>query len=138
MCVCVCASPLPLASNCTPPPVGAFATLEIVCVAIFTFEYLARLFTCHASPDWGEGGALLRMCRYVRHPLNMIDVVAILPSYLEWAELTAGGGFAVLRILRLARVFRIFKIAKFNADLQVMYVCMYVGLRVKGYRVIGL
>ncbi len=65
------------------------------------------------------------MCRFVRHPLNMIDVVAVLPSYLEWADMEAGGGFAVLRILRLARVFRIFKIAKFNADLQV-YVCAWV------------
>ena len=110
--------------DCIPKPVPAFAVLEALCVAIFTGEYIVRLATSHAAAEWGEGSAFVKTCRYVRSPLNLIDLVAILPSYLEWLS-SGAGDLAVLRILRLARVLRIFKIAKFNADLQVLHACIH-------------
>ncbi len=76
---------------------------ECVSVALFTVEYLARVWACtadprYASPLWGR-------VRFVFTPLALVDLAAILPFYLT--ALTAD-----LRMLRLLRLFRLFRTAK--------------------------
>ena len=44
--------------------------------------------------------------------MNLIDIVAIVPWYIELILGAGAGQLAVLRVLRLARVFRIFKVGK--------------------------
>lgn len=48
--------------------------------------------------------------RFCTQPMNVIDVFAILPAYIEWLIGRGSGSLAVLRILRLARIFRVLKV----------------------------
>ena len=73
---------------------------ETVCILVFTIEYLARLATCthRLSPK-------PTVANFMVEPMNLIDLVAILPFYIE---LILGGqlGLSVLRMLRMTRIFR--------------------------------
>ena len=65
---------------------------------------------------------LRRLWEFVVLPLNVVDLLAIVPFYIEAASSTSGGGLGltVFRVLRLGRVFRIFKLGKSSATLQLM------------------
>lgn len=99
---------------CEPVPDESFFYLEIVCICIFTVEYLARLLTCHAEPSLGST-PLSRMLRYARKPLNIIDVLAVAPFYLGFL---LGNSVSSLRVLRLFRVVRLFKLAKHHGGIR--------------------
>lgn len=83
--------------------------LETAVVLQFSVEYLARLLTCP--------GGCGDVVAWVFEPMNLVDLVAIAPWYLEILGLV-GPGSAVLRVFRLARVIRIFKLGKYAAGLQ--------------------
>jgi hypothetical protein len=78
-----------------------FFVMEAVCISFFTAELIARL--C-ATPD-------LRNYFYDR--MNVVDVVAVAPFYLELALADAQiPGLSVFRVVRLVRVFRLFKVSR--------------------------
>ena len=80
-----------------------FTTLEWIFTAIFTVEYLARL-VCVRRP-----------LRYVRSFYGVIDLLAVLPTYL--AILVPGIHALIdVRVLRLLRVFRILKLTEYVAE----------------------
>ena len=118
----------------TVDPTPFFKALETACIAIFSVEYLCRLGCVSALPlappeGYPEGGDtpwagprtalplwLVKVRRWALRPINLVDLVAIAPYYIEEAM---GGGsegseLAVLRALRLVRVFRIFKLGKYS------------------------
>ena len=51
--------------------------------------------------------------------MNQVDVVAVLPWYLELAVSGGGSGLAVLRAIRLVRVFRVFKLGRYNTSAMI-------------------
>lgn len=105
---------------CEPQPLPVFDTIEKVCIAIFTFEYFVRVATCHAAVGPTEHRLKLTL-RYVKHPLNIIDLIAILPFYLTLGfDKYAGSNFSVVRVLRLARVLRMFKMAKHHPGMEML------------------
>ncbi len=82
-----------------------FYVLEWVFTILFTIEYILRLI-CIRKP-----------LSYVFSFLGMIDLLAIIPSYLSVFYVGAQS-LLVLRALRLLRVFRIFKLTHFLSEMQ--------------------
>ncbi|XP_042555349.1 potassium voltage-gated channel subfamily V member 2 [Dipodomys spectabilis] len=103
--------------------------VEMLCVAFFTLEFLLRLAS---TPD---------LRRFARSALNLVDLVAILPFYLQLLlecftgeDQRHGQGSSlehdletvgrvgkvgqVLRIMRLMRIFRILKLARHSTGLR--------------------
>jgi voltage-gated potassium channel len=80
-----------------------FYVLEWAFTLLFTVEYVARLL-CVRHP-----------LRYARSPLGVIDLLAVLPTYL--AVLVPGLHALIdVRVLRLLRIFRIFKLGAYVAE----------------------
>eukprot|EP00928_Gymnodinium_smaydae_P039375 TRINITY_DN26913_c0_g1_i1.p1 TRINITY_DN26913_c0_g1~~TRINITY_DN26913_c0_g1_i1.p1 ORF type:complete len:841 (-),score=75.29 TRINITY_DN26913_c0_g1_i1:205-2727(-) len=109
----------PSVNECTPQPKMMFGVLEIVCVSLFTLDYLARITVVHTALPRECGVSVKHECTplsltwiYVRQPMNVIDLAAILPFYLQTVMGLDAAGFGVLRVLRLIRVFRILKTPK--------------------------
>jgi hypothetical protein len=118
--------------DCKPQAFPIFATLEAICIIFFTCDYLPRVLTVHAwefqkgerdviAPSWylKDAHCLERTLRYMREPLNIVDLLAIIPWYLE---IIAPGAFQgdVLRVIRLLRVVRIFKLMKTNPTITIL------------------
>ncbi|KAJ4457790.1 putative voltage-gated potassium channel [Paratrimastix pyriformis] len=85
--------------------------IECFCMMIFTVEYGAR-FIAHV-PQWWP---------FVKDPLNMIDLISIVPFYFE---LTLAAFVSekfldvrVVRIIRLSRVLRLFKLGRYSNTLR--------------------
>lgn len=67
---------------------------------LFTAEYVLRLWCVH------------RPVQYARSFFGVIDLLAILPTWLELV-LTGAGSLLVVRVLRLLRVFRVLKLSRY-------------------------
>jgi len=80
-----------------------FVTLEWVFTALFTVEYALRLY------------CVKRPIKYATSFFGIIDLLALMPSYLELLFVGAPH-FAVVRAFRLLRVFRIFKLIYFMKE----------------------
>jgi hypothetical protein len=104
---------------CEPRPRAYFATIEAVCIIIFTVDYAVRAFTVHAGSQ-SVSSALLDTFRYVKKPVNIVDLVAILPFYLQ-VGFGTGELLDKFRVLRLVRILRIFKLAKLNPGVQMFW-----------------
>ena len=88
-----------------------FNTIELICIIWFTVEYCVRLLSCPQK------------LKFLYQPLNVIDLVAILPFYVTIALNSVDtnvGSLSILRILRLVRVFRIFKLSRYSRGLKIL------------------
>jgi voltage-gated potassium channel len=83
---------------------------------LFTVEYALRLF-CVERPS-----------RYARSFFGVVDLLAILPSYLSLV-IPGSQSLLVIRALRLLRIFRIFKLARFLREANVLLTAMRSGSR---------
>lgn len=84
-----------------------FDVLEWVFTILFTIEYGLRIWLVR------------RKRRYIFSFFGLIDLLSILPSYLEL--LLAGTHyFTVIRILRLLRMFRVLKMARHMSEANIL------------------
>ena len=74
---------------------------EIAFTAIFSLEYLLRLF-CHPRPS-----------RYATGFFGLVDFVSIVPTWLEFV-VPGLDTLAALRVLRMFRIFRILSLGRFS------------------------
>eukprot|EP00927_Polykrikos_kofoidii_P030417 TRINITY_DN26159_c0_g1_i2.p1 TRINITY_DN26159_c0_g1~~TRINITY_DN26159_c0_g1_i2.p1 ORF type:complete len:896 (+),score=97.92 TRINITY_DN26159_c0_g1_i2:50-2737(+) len=93
--------------NCEPKPLPVFYYIEAVCIGIFTVDYLARVLTAHSVSSL-MGGCVYSTLDYLRQPLNIVDLIAVLPFYVS----VFVGSVGIARVLRLFRVLRLLKLAK--------------------------
>ncbi len=80
---------------------------EIVSVAIFTVEYVTRLWSCTVDPQYT--GRIRGRVRLALRALSVIDLLAILPFYLPFL----GIDLRSLRVLRLLRFLRVAKVGRY-------------------------
>jgi len=85
--------------------------IEAGCIMIFSAEFALRLLCCPAAVG------LLNFCR---NPANVIDLVAIMPWYIDRVGLEGPGFLSLLRIIRITRIARIFKMSKNMQGMMVL------------------
>uniref|UniRef100_A0AAQ4PWX9 Potassium voltage-gated channel, subfamily G, member 2 n=1 Tax=Gasterosteus aculeatus aculeatus TaxID=481459 RepID=A0AAQ4PWX9_GASAC len=104
--------------------------LETVCVAWFSLEFTLRFIQTQSK------------CAFLRTPLNVIDVVAILPYYVTLIvdSLSVGGKPAgsgnnylekvglVLRVLRALRIFYVMRLCTREFGLLLLFLCVAMAL----------
>ncbi|KAL2080286.1 hypothetical protein ACEWY4_024079 [Coilia grayii] len=119
--VVACPGPPAQPGECSQRCFNIFV-LETVCVGWFSLEFLLRFIQTQSK------------CTFLRTPLNIIDVVAILPYYitlivdaLSAGEKPAGSGNnylekvgLVLRVLRALRIFYVMRLARHSLGLQTL------------------
>lgn len=91
-----------------------FIYFEYFSVAVFTVEYVFRLWTSDLKP--GFQTPFIGRIKFAGTPLAVIDLLAILPFYLP----LLGVDLRFLRILRMFRLFRLLKFARYVAALDIL------------------
>jgi hypothetical protein len=87
-----------------------FYWFDTIAIAVFTVEYLLRLYAA-PEQDPNRSGIIGRLS-FIKKPTSIIDLVAIAPYYLQFI-------FAVdLRFIRILRVLRILKLTRYNTALN--------------------
>ena len=82
---------------------------EVVSVAIFSLEYILRVWSCTARPEY-RAPIILGRLRFIFSGALVVDLLAILPFYAGLAVPSAA--FADLRFIRALRLFRILRFLK--------------------------
>lgn len=120
-------------------PPSCWLKLELTCTVIFTVEYLLRIWACRvAHPNRWD---------YCFKPLNLVDLAAILPYYIDFFSKKVGANISsdplrFLRVFRLLRSITIFRVLRYfnNLDvivkairnsrhlLMILLYCVFIGL----------
>ncbi len=94
----------------------AFWAFEVFSVAIFTVEYLCRLWVCTEHLSLSDHGPIKARLKFAVSPYSLIDLLAILPFYLALFVPTAD-----LRFLRVFRLLRLLKLTRYSPALATLW-----------------
>jgi len=90
--------------------------IEWIFTLLFTVEYLTRIIS------------LGQPTRYIRSFYGLVDLIAILPTYISLL-LPGSQYLMVIRVLRLLRIFRILKLAQYLNEAEVLLKAMRSSVR---------
>ncbi len=91
-----------------------FRLFEIFSVAVFTVEYIARVWSSIDLESMSDTSPVLGRIKYILSPLALVDLIAILPFYLSlYIALD-------LRFLRGLRLLRLFKLTRYSPALSAL------------------
>ena len=93
---------------------SAFAGFELFSVAVFSVEYLLRLWSAPECSDQRFADNARGRLRFALTPGALIDLLAIAPYYLS---VFIGMD---LRFLRVIRLLRVFKLTRYSATVQMI------------------
>ena len=93
-----------------------FLAMEWFFTGVFTIEYILRLLSIRKP--W----------KYVFSVLGIIDLLAIIPSYLSFF-IAGSQSLLVFRALRLLRIFRIFRLVHFLTEMRFLSVAILNSMR---------
>lgn len=94
-----------------------FTMLEIVVTLVFTLELTLRFMVAESA------------CAFFTNWLNIVDIIAVLPSYMEVLLPGSGGSASAiisLRVLRLMWLIRILRLAKVARHSRMLSACVMV------------
>ncbi len=91
---------------------GGFLDLfEIFSIAVFSLEYLARIWACIADPRYHR--SVLGRLKFAVTPMALLDLAAVLPFFLAFVV-----DLRFLRTLRLLRAVRVAKLTRYFHSLK--------------------
>lgn len=102
---------------------AAFDVFDAVSVAIFTIEYVLRLWVSIEHPLVRHYGPVMGRLRFAVRPMMIIDLLAFAPFYLS-AFVTFD-----TRVLRLFRIFRFMRLARTSPALTTLGRVVYTERR---------
>jgi hypothetical protein len=85
-----------------------FIILDTVAVAIFSLEYLMRMYSVVEQPGFRQ--SVMGRIRYAKSPSALIDILAIAPFFLE----VILHHLVDLRFLRVFRLMRLLKLTRYT------------------------
>jgi voltage-gated potassium channel len=91
-----------------------FFAFNVFSVAVFSIEYLLRLWSCVEIPMLSRMPRWQARARFAARPIMLIDLFAVLPFYFSWLVPVD------LRVLRVLRLFRLLKLARYSPALQTL------------------
>jgi len=125
---------------CEPEAPAYFSTIDAVVIYVFTVDYVLRLALCGTVPrrlanvipeTWDEDERALasaegrfpdmdppplstwyQMLCYAVKTQNLVDLIAIIPFYIELGSPSGGPLLSVFRVMRLTRLLSMVKISK--------------------------
>jgi len=123
---------------CEPEPKPWLYNVETACVLVFLVDYVFRVASVATiparmagvlDPEWDMENAYKLpvdppysrskvVLLYMLRPMCIIDLIAIVPFFLDFIKLGKTSSFSVIRVLRLARVLRIAKSGKYSQSLM--------------------
>jgi voltage-gated potassium channel len=89
-----------------------FNAFDLFSVAVFTVEYLLRVWSCTIDPRFND--PVRGRLRFLVTPLALVDLMAVLPFYLPLLF----PDMRFMRAMRLFRLFRVLKLARYSESLQ--------------------
>jgi len=100
-----------------------FETVEYVALAVFSVEYLVRLWTAAEHPPWRRLGIIRSRLRFVTSPSGLVDLAAVLPFWLSFVLAADFKAFLVLRLIRF------FKLTRYSPAMRSLLEALYTERR---------
>jgi voltage-gated potassium channel len=91
-----------------------FLWFEYASIALFTAEYLLRIWVCTADERYSS--PLLGRLRFALTPFALVDLLAIAPFYVPFIS----ADLRVIRTMRLFRLARMFKLGRYSEAFRVL------------------
>jgi len=111
-----------------------FTTLEVFSLAVFTVEYLLRVWVSVESPDKRFRHPVKGRARYMMTPMALIDLLAVAPV---WFGMLVYRDLMILRGFRLIRVFKLTRYSR-SMDLMVSVLKQEKGTLASAFFILGM